>query len=343
MKILCEDSLKLDQPVNNLSSDLVSGCPLFFSIWRHKINIAKLAMAIYCLAFELVSYSCNNAKSCVCIRERIETTVCPLMCKRVCYSRVILCHVLVCESDCKILDIPLFKERLNEAISYLNDNSNPLVSFAEPNFRTDTTFFDKVSNNLIECDNLINAHCYLVNKNSKDQWDWMYKNVGWHAYDWWVNYAIEEYNKFHNPSYQLCFNERITHQFDGLSDIDISALIKFHKQHGKHATLTAVRPPGRYGALKFGSNDSVDYFQEKPEGDGSWVNGGFFILNPVVIDRIKDDQSSWEKEPLVGLAKDHQLYAFRHDGFWQPMDTLREKIMLNELWEKGVAPWKTWK
>lgn len=130
---------------------------------------------------------------------------------------------------------------------------------------------------------------------------------------------------------------------DGLSNIDISALIKFHKKHGKHATLTAVRPPGRYGALKFGSNDIIDYFQEKPEGDGSWVNGGFFVLNPIVIDRIKDDQSSWEKEPLSSLAKDQQLYAFKHDGFWQPMDTLREKIMLNELWEKGDAPWKIWK
>ena len=129
-------------------------------------------------------------------------------------------HFLVCESDCKILDMSLFKERLNEAINYLNNNNNPLVSFAEPNFRTNTTFFDKVSDNLIECDNLVNSHCYLVNKNSKDQWEWMFENIGWHAFDWWVNYAIEEYNKFNYPSYQLCFNERITHQFEGLSDID---------------------------------------------------------------------------------------------------------------------------
>jgi len=130
---------------------------------------------------------------------------------------------------------------------------------------------------------------------------------------------------------------------DGLSNIDVSELIKFHKQHGKEATLTAVRPPGRYGALKFGSNDIVDYFQEKPEGDGSWVNGGFFVLNPVVINRIKDDQSHWENEPLFGLAKEQQLKAFKHDGFWQPMDTLREKTMLNKLWKKGDAPWKIWK
>ena len=129
---------------------------------------------------------------------------------------------------------------------------------------------------------------------------------------------------------------------DGLSNINISKLVEFHRKHGKHATLTAVRPPGRYGALKFGSNDRVDYFQEKPEGDGSWVNGGFFVLNPAVIERIKDDQSSWENEPLSGLAKDKQLCAFKHDGFWQPMDTLREKIQLKELWSTGNAPWKVW-
>jgi len=129
---------------------------------------------------------------------------------------------------------------------------------------------------------------------------------------------------------------------DGVGDIDISSLIKFHKDHGKQATITATRPPGRYGALKFGSHDIVEKFQEKPDGDGSWINGGFFVLNPGVIDLIKDDQVKWEEEPLNNLAKNKQLYAFKHDGFWQPMDTLREKILLNELWEKGTAPWKKW-
>jgi glucose-1-phosphate cytidylyltransferase len=129
---------------------------------------------------------------------------------------------------------------------------------------------------------------------------------------------------------------------DGVGDIDISSLIKFHKDHGKQATLTATRPPGRYGALKFGSQNVVERFQEKPDGDGSWINGGFFVLNPRVIDLIKDDQTKWEEEPLNNLAKNKQLYAFKHDGFWQPMDTLREKILLNELWEKGTAPWKKW-
>ena len=130
---------------------------------------------------------------------------------------------------------------------------------------------------------------------------------------------------------------------DGLGDIDISALIKFHQNHGKQATITATRPPGRYGALKFGPKDIVESFQEKPDGDGSWINGGFFILKPGVIDLIKDDQISWENEPLVNLAQNNQLFAFKHEGFWQPMDTLREKIMLNKMWNKGSAPWKTWK
>lgn len=129
---------------------------------------------------------------------------------------------------------------------------------------------------------------------------------------------------------------------DGVSDVDITKLIHFHYSHGKQATLTATRPPGRYGALKFGPDDTVDYFQEKPDGDGSWINGGFFVLHPDVIDRIAGDNSSWEGDTLVDLARDGQLSAFRHHGFWQPMDTLREKVMLNELWNSGEAPWKVW-
>ena len=130
---------------------------------------------------------------------------------------------------------------------------------------------------------------------------------------------------------------------DGLSDINISALIKFHQDHGKQATVTATRPPGRYGALKFGQNDIVKSFQEKPDGDGNWINGGFFVLNPSVINLIKDDQTDWESEPLHNLVKNNQLCAFKHEGFWHPLDTLREKILLNELWNKGNAPWKIWK
>lgn len=129
---------------------------------------------------------------------------------------------------------------------------------------------------------------------------------------------------------------------DGVSDINISDLIKFHLKHGKLATVTATRPPGRYGAIKFGINDLVDSFQEKPDGDGSWINGGFFVLNPDVINYIKDDKTSWESEPLNILAKKNELCAFKHNGFWQPMDTLREKKILNNLWDNGKAPWKKW-
>ena len=130
---------------------------------------------------------------------------------------------------------------------------------------------------------------------------------------------------------------------DGLSDINISELIKFHYSHGKLATLTATRPQGRYGVIKFGSNDKVKDFKEKPEGENNWINGGFFVLNPSVINRIKDDYTSWEQDPLTSLANEGQLYAFKHEGFWMPMDTLRDKIYLNKLWNMGKADWKTWK
>jgi glucose-1-phosphate cytidylyltransferase len=129
---------------------------------------------------------------------------------------------------------------------------------------------------------------------------------------------------------------------DGVGNVNIADLIKHHYKHGKLATLTATRPPGRYGALVFGEDDTIVQFQEKPLGDGSWINGGFFVLHPDVIDRISGDNSSWEGEALSSLAKDEQLYAFKHSGFWQPMDTLREKVMLNNLWNSGKAPWKTW-
>ena len=128
---------------------------------------------------------------------------------------------------------------------------------------------------------------------------------------------------------------------DGVSDINISAEIAFHKTHGKLATVTAVQPPGRYGALQI-SHGEVTGFIEKPRGDGGLINGGFFVLSPRCIDRIANDQSSWEGAPLAGLAADGQLMAFEHAGFWQPMDTLREKNLLEDLWHRGKAPWKVW-
>jgi glucose-1-phosphate cytidylyltransferase len=128
---------------------------------------------------------------------------------------------------------------------------------------------------------------------------------------------------------------------DGVSNIDIRASIEFHKRHGKLATVTAVLPPGRYGALER-LGDKVTGFVEKPRGDGGMINGGFFVLSPKVLDFIEGDQSSWEVEPLASLAQKGEMMAFEHQGFWQPMDTLREKNLLEELWASGKAPWKNW-
>ncbi|APW36634.1 glucose-1-phosphate cytidylyltransferase [Rhodoferax koreense] len=128
---------------------------------------------------------------------------------------------------------------------------------------------------------------------------------------------------------------------DGVSDVDIGRAIAFHRQHGKLATVTAVQPPGRYGALQL-QGEVVQGFTEKPRGDGGLINGGFFVLSPACLERIAGDATSWESEPLSGLAADGQLMAYEHTGFWQPMDTLREKNMLEELWLSGKAPWKVW-
>ena len=128
---------------------------------------------------------------------------------------------------------------------------------------------------------------------------------------------------------------------DGVADINITDLINFHKSHGKQATLTATFPPGRFGALNIEDNQ-VKKFEEKPKGDGALVNGGFFVLSPKVIERITGDASTWEQEPLKGLAADGELMSFKHDGFWQPMDTLRDKMKLNELLNQNKAPWKLW-
>ena len=128
---------------------------------------------------------------------------------------------------------------------------------------------------------------------------------------------------------------------DGLADVNVAELVKFHKNQGKLATVTAVQPPGRYGALDI-KNHQVSQFIEKPKGDGGWINGGFFVLSPKCIDYIENDQSSWEGSPLVTIAKQGELAAYEHSGFWQPMDTLREKNLLEDLWASGKAPWKAW-
>jgi glucose-1-phosphate cytidylyltransferase len=130
---------------------------------------------------------------------------------------------------------------------------------------------------------------------------------------------------------------------DGVSDVDIGALIDFHRSQGALATVTAVQPPGRFGAFTLSSQSPrVPSFKEKPNGDGAWINGGFFVLEPEAIDLIAGDDTVWEREPMEQLAEQGQLAAFRHEGFWQPMDTLRDKQSLEALWSSGRAPWRSW-
>jgi len=147
---------------------------------------------------------------------------------------------------------------------------------------------------------------------------------------------LKRIRKFIGDESEFCFTYG-----DGLSNVDISASISFHRRHGKLATVTAVIPPGRYGALEI-KGGSVTSFREKPRGDGGMINGGFFVLSPRVVDLIDGDLSSWEGEPLFELAASGQLMAYEHYGFWQPMDTIREKNMLENLWMSGQAPWKVW-
>ncbi len=130
---------------------------------------------------------------------------------------------------------------------------------------------------------------------------------------------------------------------DGVSNVDITGLVDFHRRQGRHATLTAIQPPGRFGVFNLGDGDTrIDAFREKPQGDGAWINGGFFVCEPDVFDYLENDQTVWEQEPLMGLARDGQLSAFRHTGFWQPMDTLRDKNYLEKLWTEEHPPWKVW-
>ncbi len=180
----------------------------------------------------------------------------------------------------------------------------------------------------------LQANSMEVQKNNTDPWKITLIDTGDNVMTGGRLKRVEKYVK-DEEAFCLTYG-------DGLGDINVSELIKFHKSHGKQATVTATRPPGRYGALRFGPKGIVKSFQEKPDGDGSWVSGGFFVLKPDIFDRIDGDQSIWEEEALKGLAESNQLVAFKHNGFWQPMDTLSEKIMLNDLWNNGDAPWKIW-
>ena len=173
-----------------------------------------------------------------------------------------------------------------------------------------------------------------VHHNNAESWSVTLVNTGENTMTGGRLKRVRDYIKHED---EFCFTYG-----DGVSNIDIAKLIQFHRAHNKQATITALRPSSRYGILKLGQEDSVESFLEKPIIEGSWINGGDFVLSPAVIDRISDDTTIWEREPLAGLAKDDQLSAFKHNGFWQPMDTMRDKIYLNELWDREMAPWKVW-
>lgn len=138
-----------------------------------------------------------------------------------------------------------------------------------------------------------------------------------------------------NESFMLTYG-------DGVANVNINQLVSFHQAHGKALTLTSIQPEGRFGALDIGENSQVNRFREKPKGDGSWINGGFFVCQPQVLDYIDDDTTIFERQPLENLAKDGEIFTYQHKGFWKCMDTLRDKNQLNELWDKQVAQWKTW-
>jgi glucose-1-phosphate cytidylyltransferase len=129
---------------------------------------------------------------------------------------------------------------------------------------------------------------------------------------------------------------------DAVANVNIAESVAFHRAHGREATVTAVRPPSRFGRLSINDQQLVQSFDEKPRWDGGWINGGFFVLEPSILSRIADDATIWERAPMESLARDRQLGAFQHNGFWQPMDTLRDKLQLQDLWEHGIAPWKVW-
>ena len=175
-----------------------------------------------------------------------------------------------------------------------------------------------------------------VKINNKDNVDWEVRLVDT-GLETMTGGRLKRVEKYLTNEENFCFTYG-----DGLSDINIRETIDFHKSHNKMATITAVHPPGRFGALEIKDKNMVKSFKEKPEGDDSWINGGFFVLSKSIFKLIKDDKTFWEKEPLEKLASDGELVAYKHHGFWQPMDTLREKNLLEDLW-KNNPPWKKWK
>lgn len=173
----------------------------------------------------------------------------------------------------------------------------------------------------------------IVHQNNAERWSVTLVNTGLETMTGGRVRRIKPY--LENGPFMLTYG-------DGVSNVDIRALVKFHQSHGKLATVTSIQPSGRYGALDLDERNQVFGFQEKPKGDGYWVNGGFFILDPKVVDYIEGDYTTFEKEPLERLAREGELIAYKHSGFWQPMDTLRDKNLLEDMWKSGNAPWKIW-
>ena len=195
--------------------------------------------------------------------------------------------------------------------------------FASYSLRTSNVTFNLASNEVV------------VHRQRTEPWRVTLVDTG---EDTMTGGRLRRVREYLDPTETFCFTYG-----DGVSNVDISSLLAFHRQQGKLATLTAVQPPGRFGAISLKQGQAiVDHFREKPVGDGAWINGGFFVLEPRAIDYVAGDLTVWEAEPLQKLAADKQLVAYRHTGFWQPMDTLRDKKLLEDLWSLGKAPWKIW-
>lgn len=177
------------------------------------------------------------------------------------------------------------------------------------------------------------ANHQIIHSNHAEPWKVTLANTGIHTMTGGRVKRIQQY--VGDETFMLTYG-------DGVSNVDIGQLVAFHLAHGKCATLTSVQPMGRFGALELGDDNAVRGFQEKPRGDGGWINGGFFVLQPEVFEYIDNDGSIFERGPLETLAKSNELMAYKHEGFWQPMDTLRDKELLESLWQTKQAPWKSW-
>lgn len=173
----------------------------------------------------------------------------------------------------------------------------------------------------------------IVHNHHAEPWKVTLVNTGLHTMTGGRVKRIQEY--VGNEPFMLTYG-------DGVSDVNIQQLVEYHQQHGKLATVTSVQPSGRFGALELSEGNGVLGFQEKPQGDGGWINGGFFVLQPEVFNYIENDSTIFERAPMEKLAQDNQLVAYKHNGFWQPMDTMRDKDNLEDLWQKNKAPWKSW-